>query len=58
MKKFLVELMNRFNNHFITQSIEWYDVDGLDESIFFLIFFLEKTAFDLLVFGSLQRDSG
>ena len=50
--------MNRFNNHFITQSIEWYDVDGLDESIFFLIFFLEKTAFDLLVFGSLQRDSG
>ena len=57
MKKFLVELMNRLP-HFITQSIEWYDVDGLDESIFFLIFFLEKTAFDLLVFGSLQRDSG
>ena len=49
--------MNRLP-HFITQSIEWYDVDGLDESIFFLIFFLEKTAFDLLVFGSLQRDSG
>ena len=57
MKKFLVELMNRLP-HFIKQSIEWYDVDELDESIFFLIFFLEKTAFDLLVFGSLQRDSG
>ena len=56
MKKFLVELMNRLP-HFITQSIEWYDDDGLDEPIFFLIFFPEKTALDLLVFGSLQRDS-
>ena len=35
--------------HFITQSINWYD--GLDESIFFFpVFFLEKTAFDLLAF--------
>ena len=35
--------------HFITQSIDWYD--GLDEFIFFfLVFFLEKTAFDLLAF--------
>ena len=49
MKKNLIELMNRL------QSIDWYD--GLDESIFFfLVFFLEKTAFDLLAFCSLQRD--
>ena len=55
MKKVLVELMNRLP-HVITQSIDWYD--GLDESIlFFIAFFLEKTACDLLVFCSLQRDS-
>ena len=48
MKKFLIELMNRIL-HFITHSIDWYD--GLDEFIFFvLVFFLEKTAFDLLAF--------
>ena len=48
MKKFLIELMNRIF-HFITHSIDWYD--GLDEFIFFvLVFFLEKTAFDLLAF--------
>ena len=48
-EKNLIELMNRL------QSIDWYD--GLDESIFFfLVFFLEKTAFDLLAFCSLQRD--
>ena len=41
--------------HFITQSIDWYI--GLDDFVFFfLVFFLEKTAFDLLVFYSLQRD--
>ena len=41
--------------HFITQSIDWYD--WLDEFIFFfLVFFLEKTAFDHLAFCSLQRD--
>ena len=42
--------------HFITQSVDWYD--GLDELIFFffLFFFLEKTAFDLLAFCSLQHD--
>ena len=46
IKKFLIELMNR-TPHFITQSIDWYD--GLDDFIFFfLVFFLEKTAFDLL----------
>ena len=49
MKKFLVELMNRLPQ-FITQSIEWYDDDGLDEPIFFSSLFREKTAFDLLVF--------
>ena len=55
MKKVLVELMNRLP-HVITQSIDWYD--GLDESIlFFIAFILEKTACDLLVFCSLQRDS-
>ena len=54
MKKFLIELMNRIP-HFITQSIDWYD--GLDESIFFfLVFFIEKTAFQLLAFCLLQRD--
>ena len=38
--------MNR-TPHFITQSIDWYD--GLDDFIFFfVVFFLEKTAFDLL----------
>ena len=48
MKKFLIELMNRIL-HFITHSIDWYD--GLGEFIFFvLVFFLEKTAFDLLAF--------
>ena len=42
--------------HFITQSIAWYD--ELDESNFFyLVFSLEKTAFDLLDFYSLQHDS-
>ena len=42
--------------HFIAQSIDWYD--GLDEPIFFfLVFFLEKAAFDLLAFCSfIQRD--
>ena len=46
--------MNRIP-HFITQSIDWYD--GLDESIFFfLVFFIEKTAFQLLAFCLLQRD--
>ena len=46
--------MNRLP-HFITQSIDWYD--ELDESIFhFLVFFLEKTAFDLLAFCLLQGD--
>ena len=39
---------------FITQSIDWFD--GLDESIFFLVFFLEKTALDLPAFCLLQRD--
>ena len=54
MKKFIIELMNRIP-HFITQSIDWYD--GLDESIFFfLVFFIEKTAFQLLAFCLLQRD--
>ena len=53
MKKFLIELMNQLTD-VITQSIDWYD--GLDESIlFFLVFFLEKTAFDLLAFCSSQR---
>ena len=48
MKKILIQLMNRLL-HFITQFIDWFD--GLDESIFFfLVFFLEKTAFDLLAF--------
>ena len=46
--------MNQLH-YFITQSINWYYV--LEESIFFfLVLFLEKTAFDL-IFGSLQRDS-
>ena len=46
--------MNR-KPHFITQSIDWYD--GLDDFIFFfLVFFLEKTEFNLLAFCSLQRD--
>ena len=54
MKKILIELMNQLL-HFMTQSIDWYD--RLDESIFFfLVFFPEKTAFDLLAFCSLQRD--
>ena len=40
--------MNRIP-HFITQSIDW--CDGLDQFIFFfLVFFLKKTAFDLLAF--------
>ena len=40
--------MNRIP-HFITQSINWYD--SLDEFIFFfLVFFLEKIAFDHLAF--------
>ena len=57
MNNFFVELMNRLP-HFLTQSIDYYD-DGLHESVFFsgLFSYLEKTAFDLLVFGSLQRDS-
>ena len=47
-----MELMNRIP-HFITQCIDWYD--GLDEFIFFfLVFFLEKTAFYLLAFCSLS----
>ena len=55
MKTFLIELMNQIPHHSITQSIDWYD--GLDELIFFfLVFFLEKTAFDLLAFCSLQCD--
>ena len=45
---FFVELMNRLP-HFLTQSIDYYD-DGLHESVF-LVFFLEKAVFDLLVFG-------
>ena len=46
--------MNRIL-HFITQSIDCND--GLDEFIFFfLVFFLEKAAFDLLAFCSLLRD--
>ena len=53
MKKILIELMSRIT-HFVTQSIDWYD--GLDEFIlFFLVFFLEKTAFDLLAFCSLAN---
>ena len=49
-----IELLNRLP-HFIAQSIDCYV--GLDESIFFfLVFFLEKTAFDLLAFSSLQGD--
>ena len=49
-----MELMNRIP-HFIRQCIDWYD--GLDDFIlFFLVFFVEKTAFDLLAFCSLQRD--
>ena len=55
MKEFIVELIN-WLHFFITQSIDWY-YNGLDESIFFfLVFFLEKTAFDLFC-CSLQRDS-
>ena len=47
--------MNRLH-YYMTQSIDWY-YNGLDESIFyFLVFFLEKTASNL-VFCSLQRDS-
>ena len=54
MKKFVIELMNQIP-YFMTQSIDLYD--GLDEFIFFfLVFFLEKTAFDLLAFCLLQRD--
>ena len=51
MKKTLIELMNRL------QSIEWYD--GLDEPIFFFLFFflsIEKIAFDLLALCLLQRN--
>ena len=41
--------------NFITQSIGWYD--RLDDMIlFFVVFFLEKTAFYLLAFCSSQRD--
>ena len=47
--------MNRLT-HVITQSIDWYDGLDVDEYIFFfLVFFLEKTTFDLLAFCSLQR---
>ena len=54
---FLVELMNRLP-HFITQFFDRYDeLTRVNESIFFfLVFFLERTAFDFLVFCSLQRD--
>ena len=56
MTEFPVELMNRLH-YFITQYIGWY-YNILDESIFFfLVLFLETTAFDQ-VFCSLQRDSG
>ena len=49
MKTFLIEFMNRIL-YFIKQSIDWYD--GLDEffSFFYLVFFLEKTVFDLPAF--------
>ena len=48
-----LELMNWIPS-FTTHTIAWYD--GLDEFIFFfLVFLLEKTAFDLLAFCSLQR---
>ena len=58
MKNILVELMNRLP-HFITQSIDRYDeLTRVNESIFFfLVFFPEKAAFNLIVFCSLQRDS-
>ena len=60
IKTFLAELMNRLP-HFITQFIGWYD--GLTRSLmkpisfFYLVFFLEKTVFDFLVFCSLLRDA-
>ena len=56
IKKFLVEFMNRLP-HFKTHSIDRYDeLTRVNESVFiFLVFFLEKTAFDLLVFCLLQR---
>ena len=52
MKKIIIELTNRLPK-FIRKSI-----DGLDVSIFFflVLFLIEKTAFDLLVFCSLQPD--
>ena len=50
--------MNRLPQ-FITQSIDRYDkLTRVNESIlFFLEFFPEKTAFDLLVFCSLHHGS-
>ena len=48
-----VELMNRLL-YFLTQPIDWYDKSEESNESFFLllpsIFFLEKTALDLLAF--------
>ena len=51
-EKFLVELMNRLP-HFIHNASTHNASTRVNESIFFfLVFFLEKSAFDLLVFDS------
>ena len=57
-KEVLMEPINRFP-HFITHSIDRYDGLTRVMSAFFFstIFLKEKSAFDLLVFCSLQRDS-